>query len=121
MFTKYFVPTNSEKTTITAKVHKILESHVGAQHPITGKQIAQVLFMEDDRKIRVIIADLIHAGVPVGSSVGNPAGYFLVTTGDEAAQVIKVLKSRISEDEQRLRDFEKATENIAVPQQGGLL
>jgi len=115
--TKYFVPSASEETKLRAEVHKILDVHRGAKNAIQGKELARMLRQPDDRKVRVVIGHLIEQGIPVASSVSEPAGFFIVNTPDEAAQQIAVLKSRISKLEVHLRDFERAVERMEVPSQ----
>lgn len=118
---KYFVPSNSDKTRLSARVYQILQSHIGSHFPITGKEIAQALKEYDDRKVRICIGELIRAGVPVASSVGSNPGYYIVSNADEAASYIRVLESRIREDTERLNAFKEATKGLNVPQQSVLL
>jgi len=86
-----FVPTAPERTRLRAGVMKALR--YGRINAITGNELARSLHEPDDRRIRVVIRDLIREGVPVASSVVPPYGYYICANVDEAAAYIRVLKS----------------------------
>jgi hypothetical protein len=92
----------------------------GRRSAMTGKEIARVLGQSDDRKIRLVIRELIAEGVPVASSVSDPMGFYIVASEYEAADYIRVLKERIREDTARLRDFEAACHQFSIPEQRSL-
>ncbi len=105
------------------KLRKTILEHLrhGRTAAITGSQLAVACGYRDDRLIRVLIRELIAEGVPIASSVSPPMGFFIIDNPDEAAKYIKVLKERIKEDQARLRDFEKATEEYSPPEQLALV
>ena len=115
-----WIPSNHDRVQLLADVRAILQSHRGKRNAIQGTELARALHMPDDRSVRIVIRDLIHDGLPVASSTVEPAGYYLVANGEEAAEYLAVLDSRAREDEARKRDFEKACKDLAVPIQGGM-
>jgi len=115
---KPFVLTAEDRVRLGKKVRDQLR--VGKANATRGKDLAFRLGYPDDRKVRVVIRDLIGEGVPVASSVSEPMGFYVVANPDEAFEYIRVLKERIKEDESRLVDFEKAVANMKVPEQGEL-
>ena len=116
--TKPFILTAEDRTRLRSRVLKALNT--GRRSAITGKRIAQGLGQSDDRKIRLIIRELISEGVPVASSVSEPMGFYIVGNEHEAADYIRVLKERIREDMARLRDFEVACHEFSIPEQRSL-
>lgn len=112
---KPFILAASERTYLRAKVLKLLQH--GRQNAIRGNALAHMLNQPDDRKIRVVIRELIAEGVPIASSVSEPMGYYITSNEYEAADYIRVLKERIKEDESRLTDFEKAVAHFQIPEQ----
>jgi len=80
----------------------------GQANAVRGSELARRLKQWDDRKIRLVIRDLIKEGIPIASSVSEPYGYYIVETQDEAVRYIESLKNRITEDQARLNDFERA-------------
>ncbi len=87
----------------------------------TGNDLASAYGYSDDRYIRVMIRELIGEGVPIASAVSPPLGFFIAQNEYEAAEYIRVLKARIWEDEDRLRDFLKACTEFSLPEQLALV
>ncbi len=116
---RVFIPTAEERV----KLHKAVLNSLsrGKRNAIRGKELAIQLRQPDDRKIRVIIRELIAEGVAVASSVVDPMGYYIVANEYEALDYIRVLKERIKEDQSRLADFEKACSQLNMPQQGTII
>lgn len=90
----------------------VLQSHKGRAAAITSRGLAAAMGIKhDDRRIRLIIRELIADGIPIASAVsGEPKGYFIVKTQDEAREYVASLTARIREDSSRLRDFEIASQ-----------
>jgi DNA-binding GntR family transcriptional regulator len=106
---------------LKAEVKRILERHEGRERTITGKEIARLLGCRDDRQIRHIIRELITDGLPVASTTGHPAGYFLPINYREAREYADSLKDRLIEDARRRRDFRKAADAyLSLMRQGRL-
>ena len=103
-----FILTSQDRHQLRGAVMRILEGHRGQANAIRGSQLASELRQPDDRKVRLVIRELIKEGMPIASSVSEPYGFFIVETQDEAVRYIQGIKSRISEDQARLNDFEKA-------------
>lgn len=101
------------------KIRKLVLSALGhgAQAARTGNDLARVCGYRDDRYVRVMIRELIAEGVPIASSVSERMGFFIVQNEHEAAAYIRILKARIREDENRLRDFEAAVASYSLPEQ----
>jgi hypothetical protein len=72
----------------------ILQQHQGRQNAITGRELARLLNQSDDRKVRLLIRELITEGVPVASVTEAPAGYFIARTFKEAEDYRQQVKSR---------------------------
>jgi len=93
----------------------------GRQNAITGKELASRLGERDDRRVRLVIRDLIAAGHPIASAVNKPYGYFIANSPDEVTEYMNVLRSRLVEDAYRRRDFKRATKALTNPGQLSLL
>ena len=107
--------TGDDRRTIRGKLLSILITHCkGRVNAFTGKQLAYQLDQHDDRKIRLVIRELITEGHPIASSVSPPAGYYIVLERKEAEGYINVLKARINEDQNRLRDFQIAVRKAGI-------
>ena len=117
--TKPFVLTAQDRTRLRKRVLDALGR--GRKNAVTGSDLALILGERDDRKIRLLIRELIAEGVPVASSVAEPMGFYIVQNENEAAAYIRVLKERIKEDTKRLEDFERAVANYSLPAQGQLI
>lgn len=118
MTSKPFVLTTQDRLKFRSVVLERLRR--GRRNAVRGKELARELRLPDDRKIRLVIRELISEGVPVASAVSEPMGFYIVANEHEAADYIRVLKERIREDAARLRDFEKAVDHLNVPEQGQL-
>jgi len=84
----------------------------GRARAIPGWEIAEHLGQSNDRKVRLIIRELIASGTPIASSVSDPAGFFIIETRDEAEAYHNVLTARIHEAAERQRDFSRAVEQL---------
>lgn len=113
MTTKPFVLTTHDRLRLRKAVLERLGW--GRRNATRGKDLAYALGERDDRKIRLMIRELISEGVPVASAVSQPMGFYIVANEHEAADYIRVLKERIKEDTARLRDFEKAVSHLDLP------
>lgn len=118
MVSKPFILTGRERLQLRNLVLGRLRP--GRRNAVRGKDLAYELRQPDDRKIRLIIRELISEGVPIASAVSEPMGFYIVANEHEAADYIRVLKERIKEDTARLHDFEKAVSHLNVPEQGSL-
>lgn len=92
----------------------------GKEEARTGKELAGVLGLRNDRNIRRAIRELIADGVPIASTVAFPYGYYIANTIEEANEYMKDLRSRLVNDAYRRRDFKLAARNILEPGQLGL-
>jgi len=99
----------------------ILERHESRARAITGRELAAIVGHHDDRKVRMVIRDIIADGLPVASSTEAPAGYFVVATRQEAEEYAFSLRSRLIEDAKRRRDFRRAADLYLTPARQGRL
>jgi len=120
MTTKPFILTAEDRVKLTNRVRNELKP--GHQNAVRGKDLAIRLGQNDDRKIRLIIRELIATGVPIASSVSEPMGYYIITNEYEAHAYIRVLTERIKEDTARLNDFKRAAgQSFHIPEYQCLL
>lgn len=105
------------KGEITIKGHlkSILQRHEGRDRAITGRELAAMVGHRDDRTVRLVIRELITAGLPVASTTEAPAGYFVVTTRQEAEEYAASIRSRLIEDAKRRRDFRRTADMYLTP------
>lgn len=103
------------------EVKEILLRHEGRDRAITGRELAIMLRQHDDRQIRQIIRELITAGLPIASSTGKEAGYFLVITRGEVNEYAESVKGRLINDALRKRDFRRSAALYLGPARQGKL
>lgn len=108
-------------TDLKTELRHILERHQGRHRAITGLELAKMLGQRDDRKIRLIILELIENGLPVASTTKQPAGYFIPISYQEAREYEATLKSRLINDALRRRDFRRAADCHLRPVEQGRL
>jgi hypothetical protein len=77
-----------------AQLLNILRQHQGRLNPITGKELARLLSQNDDRKIRMLIEELIEEGHAIVGATQSPMGYFIAVTVQEVKECTESLKSR---------------------------
>jgi len=111
------VPENDLNT----RLKSILVRHEGRARAISGRELATIVGHRDDRKVRMVIRELIAQGLPVASSTEPPAGYFVVATRQEAADYAISIRSRLIEDAKRRRDFRRAADLYLTPARQGIL
>ena len=73
---------------------EILKEHQGRNNPITGKELARLFNQNDDRKIRLLIEELIDDGYPIVGATQSPCGYFIAVNIQEVKECTESLKSR---------------------------
>jgi len=99
----------------------ILLRHEGQNQAITGRELASIFWLKDDRQIRLTIRELITEGIPIASSTEAPAGYFLVANRKEAEQYALSVRGRLINDALRRRDFRRAADQWLTPAEQGKL
>ena len=75
---------------------------------ITGREMAGKLGEKNDRRIRLIIRELIREGVPIASSTDEDKGFYIAVTYKEWRHYRTSLHSRLVEDARRITDFDRA-------------
>ena len=76
---------------------------------------------QPERKVRLIIRELIAENLPVASTTEPPPGYFIITDRKQAAEYAESIKSRLIEDALRRRDFQRAADQWLMPAEQGRL
>ncbi len=104
-----------------AQLKVILMAHEGEARAITGRQLAGGLGQKDDRRVRLIIRELIAEGLPIAANTQTPPGYFVVTTRQEAEQYASSIRRRLIKDALRRRDFRRAADQHLTPAKQGKL
>ena len=106
---------------LNSQLKHILECHKGRAQAITARELSHMTG-QDDRKVRLVIRDLITNGLPVASSTEFPGGYFVVSTWEEVRQYAKSIRNRLIEDAIRRRDFNRsAALYLQTAEQGRLI
>lgn len=106
-------------TDLKTDVRRILFNHHGRENAVTGLAIARRLGYRENRAVRRAIRELINEGVPIASVTMPPAGYFIVTTKEEADRYLQHLRDLLIEDAKRRRDFKKcAMQHLENVRQG---
>jgi hypothetical protein len=116
-------PDKTRRPDITADtVYEILRYHQGRLSAIRARQIARLLGGEKDPtsvRVRSAITELIeHRGVPIASTIDQPAGYFVATSVAEREAYAAQLKARIYGIARRLRAFDRAAAERILGQRG---
>jgi hypothetical protein len=82
----------------------ILEHHKGRGMAISARDLAFTLAIKGgdaDRRIRLMILELIWDGLPVLATPQEPAGFFLANSWEEYHEYDRQMKSRIAESAKR--------------------
>ena len=93
----------------------------GEAQAITGRELAAIFNLKDDRRIRLIILELIKEGLPVAANTDGPAGYFIAATRQEAKRYADSIRSRRIKDALRRRAFRRAADQYLTPAEQGVL
>lgn len=102
------MPMTNTKNGIKPQLKLILEHHRGRASAIMRRDLRVLLNDLDDRKLRLIKAELVREGVPVLSATKQPAGYYMPTSYDELHTGLKTLQSYIIELCKDYRDIKKS-------------
>lgn len=100
---------------LKAQLKRILRKHNGEAQAITGRELATIFNLRDDRRVRLTIRDLITDGLPIAANTDVPAGYFIVATRREVERYASSIKSRLIKDALRRRDFRRAADQYLTP------
>ena len=104
----YYTVASSEAHELGAAILAVLLQARAAGLRVTGAQLAARLEHSNDRKIRVVIQQLIERGELIAASNQEPMGYFLIETREEAQVYEATLRSRARKTLKRLADFRHA-------------
>ena len=80
---------------IKPRLKGILSRHQGRARAITRREIKNTLGYQNDRKLRLIIAELRQEGLPVLFATQKPAGYYVPATWQELHDGLDSFKSYI--------------------------
>lgn len=107
--------TKADRNYIHDRLLGILSTYCnGLSGAKTGAQLADALGMYDDRRVQLVIRELIAEGYPIASSVVQPMGYYITKTKKEAEGYINVLKGRMNEIQARLTDYHIALQKACI-------
>jgi len=96
-----------QRVSLKRELTEVIKRHQGRDRAITGMELAKMLNQRDDRKIRILIRELIEGNLPIASC---SSGYFIPVTYQEAQEYADSLKGRLIEDALRRRDFRRAAD-----------
>jgi len=80
---------------IKSRLKGILSNHQGRARAITRREIKNTLGYQNDRKLRLIIAEIRSEGLPVLFATNKPAGYYVPATWGELHAGLDSFKSYI--------------------------
>ncbi len=80
---------------IKPRLKGILSNRQGRARAITRREIKNMLGYQNDRKLRLIIAELRSEGVPILFATNKPAGYYVPATWDELRSGLDSFRSYI--------------------------
>ncbi len=80
---------------IKPRLKNILSNRQGRARAITRREIKNILGYQNDRKLRLIIAELRSEGLPVLFATNKPAGYYVPATWDELRSGLDSFRSYI--------------------------
>ena len=89
------------------QIKEILQRHEGRDRAITARGLSDITG-QPDRRVRLVIRELIKEGMPILSSTESPAGYFLPSNWHELNECAASLRGRLIEDAKRRRDLLRA-------------
>jgi len=93
-----------------------LRRHRGRARAIGLDSIAIVTGLSE-RHVQQVVAALIEAhGLPIGSAVKKPMGYFLIETEDELAESLSQLTHRLTALARRIAALKHSTTPIVLQQ-----
>lgn len=92
---------------LKSQIKTILEHHRGRRQSITRRELRRILELDDmqDRKLRLIVAELRHEGLPILFATSKPAGYYLPESLAELNEGMDKMRSYIIDECIVLRDF----------------
>lgn len=105
-------PLSSDELAVFAEVRR----HRGRARAV-GLEIVAGLTGLSERKVQELVARLIEQhGVPIGSAVKHPMGYFLIETEEELAESLSQLVHRITALARRIAALKHSTLPIVLRQ-----
>ena len=113
------IPSPATTPVLSAEERAVLtevQRHRGRPHAVGLDLVACVTGLAE-RQVQYIIVRLIERhGVPIGSAVTKPMGYFLIETEDELAESLSQLVHRITALAKRIAAMKRSTVPIVLNQ-----
>ena len=106
---------------IKPRLKGILQSHQGRASAITRRELRNTLGYQNDRKLRLIIAELRSEGQPVLFATQKPAGYYVPATWEELRDGLDSFRSYIRDLCIQRAKIKKAGERSLYSSKQGLL
>ena len=85
----------NDTDSIKIRLKGILSNKRGRESAITRRELSNYLGYQNDRQLRLIIAELRSEGSPILSATNKPAGYYVPATWDELREGLDLFKSYI--------------------------
>lgn len=80
---------------IKLRLKGILSNRQGRARAITRRELRDYLGYQNDRKLRLIIAELRSEGIPILFATNKPAGYYVPATWEELRTGLDSFRSYI--------------------------
>ena len=106
---------------IKPRLKGILSNRQGRARAITRRELRNTLGYKNDRKLRLIIAELRAEGLPVLFATQKPAGYYVPATWDELRAGLDSFRSYIIDLCVQRARIKKAGERSLYSSKQGML
>ena len=112
----------NDNEVIKSRLKGILSNRRGRGKAITRRELRNTLDYQNDRQLRLIIAELGYEGLPILFATGRPAGYYVPATWEELRAGLDSFKSYIIDLCVQRAKIKKAGElSLYSGKQGSLL
>lgn len=97
-------------------VARVLAKYRGRANAVGLDTVAALTGMTE-RQVQTAVAELIEShGMPIGSAVKKPMGYFLIETEDELVESLSQLTHRITALARRIAALKQSTTPLVLQQ-----
>lgn len=86
---------------------------VGRENAVRARELAHAVGMPE-RTVRAVVHELRCLGVPVGSAVEPPTGFYVPADREEADACSRHLWARVAEIAQAARSFDRAARDLGL-------
>ena len=112
-----------ERNKIKSMLPTLLNNHKGRNRCITRREIRRLLELDirEDRKLRLVIGELRHEGLPILFETEKPAGYYLPESLAELKAGMDKIRSYIKDECMVLRDIKVLGSRYVIGEKQGVL